>query len=321
MTFLKSAGVDTRNLWWKYDEESSTLMVSDVEQGSRLAEALQKDEFNISLVQFEQPKPAVVVSPLVQMRAQPSHQSELLSQAALGEAMLVYDRLENWLHVQSVDGYVGWIWFENIQFETYFSNCMALQPLEYVYRDETFQKPLIPLFAGAKLFKSGLNFCTLPDGRQGFVKNDVLSQLSEKQNEVDVSLLISDAFRFSGLPYLWGGSRGTALDCSGFMQLIFGFQGITLPRDASQQALLCQEDHPYQYLFSGKIGNESTDYLAKGALLFFSTQNRVTHVGLSLGDGRFIHASDSVKVNSLLEADEAFAPERKETFSFAIHLA
>jgi len=320
MDHLKLADVDTRNLWWKFNSETSTLFLSDVEQGKIVLEALQKDKIEVSKILHAAAKSAVVVSPLVQMRAKPAHQAELLSQAAFGESLLVYDQHGKWMHVQSIDGYVGWVWHEGVYFEEYLANSLIINPLGFVYEDNSFQKPLISLFAGARLEMLNSDFCILPYGRKGYVKNNVLKAIPTQQKSVDISLLISDAYRFLGLPYLWGGSKGTMLDCSGFMQLIIGFQGIIIPRDASQQALLHLEEHPFQSLYAGKLGTKSTDFMAEGAMLFFSTQNRVTHVGLSIGKGQFIHASDCIKINSLIEGDEGFAADRLTTFSYAIHL-
>ena len=77
--------------------------------------------------------------------------------------------------------------------------------------------------------------------------------------------------------YLWGGTVSPNYDCSGLMQAAFQSVGIWLPRDAYQQ-----ED------FVQKI--EITE-LQPGDLVFFGTPQKATHVGLYLGDGRYIHSS------------------------------
>jgi cell wall-associated NlpC family hydrolase len=77
--------------------------------------------------------------------------------------------------------------------------------------------------------------------------------------------------------YLWGGTVSPNYDCSGLIQAAFQSVGIWLPRDAYQQ-----ED------FVQKI--EITE-LQPGDLVFFGTPQKATHVGLYLGDGRYIHSS------------------------------
>lgn len=77
--------------------------------------------------------------------------------------------------------------------------------------------------------------------------------------------------------YLWGGTIGPNYDCSGLMQAAFLSAGIWIPRDAYQQADFAQSiDLPEA---------------EPGDLIFFSKSDRITHVGLYLGDDRYIHSS------------------------------
>lgn len=81
--------------------------------------------------------------------------------------------------------------------------------------------------------------------------------------------------------YLWGGSTAPNYDCSGLMQSAFSAAGIQLPRDSPQQ-----ED------FTERIDQAA---LEPGDLIFFGTPARTTHVGLYLGEGRYIHSSGKDK--------------------------
>jgi cell wall-associated NlpC family hydrolase len=77
--------------------------------------------------------------------------------------------------------------------------------------------------------------------------------------------------------YLWGGTVGPNYDCSGLMQTAFASVGIWVPRDAYQQEA-----------FVPAIDLQD---LQPGDLVFFGTPTKATHVGLYLGDGRYIHSS------------------------------
>jgi len=92
------------------------------------------------------------------------------------------------------------------------------------------------------------------------------------------------ARQYAGVPYVWGGSTPKGFDCSGLIQYAYAQQGITLPRVSTAQALTGQEVA------------KSLDALARGDILTFASQpggSKVSHVGLYLGEGRFIHSSSS----------------------------
>jgi len=82
-----------------------------------------------------------------------------------------------------------------------------------------------------------------------------------------------------GKKYVWGGNGPFNYDCSGFTKEVFEQNGIDIPRNSWKQA---------------KVGRKvSQRNLRKGDLIFFNSKNqkRVNHVGIYLGNGRFIHAS------------------------------
>jgi len=77
--------------------------------------------------------------------------------------------------------------------------------------------------------------------------------------------------------YLWGGTLGPNYDCSGLMQAAFASVGIWLPRDSYQQEAF--------------VETQNFASLQPGDLIFFGVNDRTTHVGLYLGEGRYIHSS------------------------------
>jgi len=100
--------------------------------------------------------------------------------------------------------------------------------------------------------------------------------------------LIRSAQEKIGTPYVFGGtSFKTGIDCSYFTQYVCKENGIKIPRTASQQ-----------YREGVKVGKK---HLAPGDLVFFSTYwVGPSHVGIFMGDNKFIHASSSgVKISNL----------------------
>ncbi|HUH65826.1 MAG TPA: NlpC/P60 family protein [Syntrophales bacterium] len=91
--------------------------------------------------------------------------------------------------------------------------------------------------------------------------------------------LIKTAESFVGVPYLWGGSSpNTGFDCSGLSMTVYQLNGLDLPRSSKEQ-------------YDVGTPVEKNDLL-RGDLVFFATagKGKATHVGVYVGDGRFIHA-------------------------------
>lgn len=103
---------------------------------------------------------------------------------------------------------------------------------------------------------------------------------SRDGSSVSVRRLTQTSFRYIGVPYMFGGTTPNGFDCSGFVQFVFGNNGISLPRTADQQFEMGQ---PVSY-----------SRLQPGDLVFFSTYAPgPSHSGIYLGDGKFISATSS----------------------------
>ncbi|MEW6102245.1 MAG: LysM peptidoglycan-binding domain-containing protein [bacterium] len=88
--------------------------------------------------------------------------------------------------------------------------------------------------------------------------------------------IVKIACSFLNIPYKYGGMSNNGIDCSGFVKIVFGQLGVSLPRTASSQF---------------KEGS-SVKELQPGDLLFFARKGDIpSHVGIYMGEGRFIHAS------------------------------
>ena len=100
--------------------------------------------------------------------------------------------------------------------------------------------------------------------------------------------ILGSAVALQGIPYVFGGTTPNGFDCSGFVQYVFRQAGINLPRMADEQSAVCK----------------SVTNPQEGDLVFFQTYAPgVSHIGISLGGNRFIHASSSkgITISSLDE--------------------
>jgi cell wall-associated NlpC family hydrolase len=105
--------------------------------------------------------------------------------------------------------------------------------------------------------------------------------------------VVNTALDAMGTPYRWGGSDDNGFDCSGLIQYAYAQHGILLPRASRDQIRMGLPVEP------------RLEALRPGDILGFSVERAgVTHVGLYVGNGQFIHsASGGVKLSSLTATD------------------
>ena len=102
--------------------------------------------------------------------------------------------------------------------------------------------------------------------------------------------VVRSAFAYRGTPYRWGQSRPGGFDCSGFTKYVYGRKGVSLPRTAAEQS------HA-----GNAVGHGG---MKPGDLVFFhTTRSGISHVGMYVGSGKFVHSSSAksggVRVDSL----------------------
>lgn len=90
------------------------------------------------------------------------------------------------------------------------------------------------------------------------------------------SAIVSTAYSLLGKPYVYGAAGPNAFDCSGFTKYVYGKSGISLNRTT------------YQQVTQGSVVSKSN--LQPGDLVFFNTMGSISHVGIYVGGGDFIHA-------------------------------
>lgn len=121
----------------------------------------------------------------------------------------------------------------------------------------------------------------------------VAAGASDETARVTASV-VETALAAMGAPYQWGGTDGNGFDCSGLIQFAYGQHGIVLPRVSRDQTRM------------GTALDRRPDALRPGDILGFSADgtSTITHVGLYVGDGRFLHSSSTgVKLSSLAASD------------------
>ncbi|MEK7730070.1 MAG: C40 family peptidase [candidate division KSB1 bacterium] len=272
----------------------------------------------------------LVAVSVANLRSKPAHAAELALQQLMGSSVAILKKEGTWYYVQTEDQYLAWIPIgallvgrQNLIAAWRAADLVAIKNMHGLVRTEARAdaNPLstvvlgnvlrrLPEAAASSNTKSKWLAVVLPDGRQGFIESELVASTRElyPQTQTSPATVVAHAQRMLGVPYLWGGTSVSGFDCSGLTQTVFRLSGVKLLRDASQQA---RQGVPLA------VGKDYAE-LQPGDLLFFGEkENRITHVAISLGGPRFMHASDFVRSNSLDENDADYVEYRRKTFQFA----
>jgi hypothetical protein len=219
----------------------------------------------------------------VPMRSDPSDRSEQVSQLIFGETYEVLEENENWYFIETTfDKYRGWI--DKKQFSPQVFEVDFLRVYGLPSTQENFENKHILMPLGA------------------FVPAEMPFQLLRIEDALDLFK------RYLGVPYVWGGKTNFGYDCSGFTQSFFKTLGISLSRDAYQQAL---EGFDVMLLSEAKTGD----------LAFFdNAEGKITHVGIILennGTYNIIHASGELRIDTL---DHQGINKKSEGYSHNLRL-
>ncbi len=244
---------------------------------------------------------ALVKLSIATLRCEPKHSSEIATQALMGMPLRVIEIGDDWLRVQCPDNYIAYVPESSVKFmsqQDLDSWKCAERYIVTIYDDQLVTEPKGDETVSDLVLGDILNFVkkkgkwmqlATPDGRTGWVKSSSVENFDKwVQQNIDLKKIEKTARRMMGSSYLWGGTSTKVTDCSGLAKVSYFSNGIILQRDASQQALT-----------GLKINDWHEAQLCD--LLFFgnSATGRVTHVGLYLRDGKYIHCSGQVKINDL----------------------
>lgn len=211
----------------------------------------------------------------------------LSSELCYGTEVEILEEEEKWVFTRQQDGYLGWI------FKSHLTEGAATQPTHLVLAPscELRARPgvegeiLTRVFSGMSVTMEETRgeWAKIVANKTGWLPISFLREINElpKSTEERRKTLVEDSARMIGIPYVWGGISGNGIDCSGFVRLLYKWIGIDLPRDADMQ-----------YGAAKPVGPP----FEVGDLLFFREPGKkrpVTHVGMSLGGWRMIHASQA----------------------------
>jgi gamma-D-glutamyl-L-lysine dipeptidyl-peptidase len=234
----------------------------------------------------------VVTKPVANMYRDANRLTDVVSQAIYGTNVTRVKGKHGWVNVRTTDQYTGWIPtsdLRKLKGQAYAASGAVVRVSQLsanVYRepDVTKHAPLLTLPWEARLEVSPNKVegdderwlqVRLPDGSAGFVQ---AGDVSTDFTSLTIDQMVATAKKFMGVTYTWGGTSDFGFDCSGFTQMLMRQRGIVIPRDADLQAA-----------WTGVAPVERAN-LQPGDLLFFgSGPDHITHTGMYIGNGQFIH--------------------------------
>lgn len=246
-------------------------------------------------------------APVADMRDLPKEMSEMVSQAYFSEQVNVIEENQGWTKIETaIDHYQGWIKSNQLchqQTHFYKDSCTTAKVnrcAAHLYHvPDTIYGPIltVPFESVLKVIDSTDSRwikVLLVDGCEAFIQK---GDISLQQDLISRDEVVALSFQFLGLPYTWGGRSSFGYDCSGFVQMLYRQMGVYLPRDSKDQVAW--------------EGLELTgiDGLLAGDLIFFGlSADKIRHVGLYVGSGRFIHATQSenapyIRISNLSDSE------------------
>jgi len=211
----------------------------------------------------------------------------LSSDLCFGTDVELLDEEDKWAFTRQNDGYLGWIFKSHLaKGGTTQNTHLVLAPsCELRSEPDSGSNVITRLVSGTGVEVEEVRgeWTRVIANKPGWMPSSLLRAIGEipKSVEDKRKTIVEDAARMIGVPYVWGGTSGNGIDCSGLARLLHKWVGLGLPRDADMQYGAAKPiEPPFEV----------------GDLLFFhepGKKRRVTHIGISLGGWRMIHSSQS----------------------------
>ncbi|MFA5419052.1 MAG: C40 family peptidase [Bacteroidales bacterium] len=223
------------------------------------------------------------------LRKQPGDNYEMINQLIYGDLLHIKAKVNSWLLIETVhDTYEGWVDIKQVkqltkdQYQQLTDSPKARVSSIAATALVNYATVPLHLSLGSTLYQLHNNTFNNMEGAATF--SGELLTLNSKPDGHKIAL---DANRYLNAPYLWGGRSVWGIDCSGLVQMSYLLNGISLPRDAADQA---QKGEIVHFIHEIKAGD----------LAFFDNEEgKIVHVGLILPNKSIIHASGNVHIDSI----------------------
>ena len=252
---------------------------------------------------------AIISSSVAPVHKEPEFSSEMISQALMWENVKIKENYQNWHQIKMEDGYDGWIHSFYLHYREPLSVEYTFVTDRYVpiYYEKDNERSIAFLLSYGTYVPiadevGDLLKIYLPDGNTGYM---VYQKQVEKRSR---KAIIELATLLLAVPYLWGGKSSFGYDCTGFVQMVLKTAGIHIQRDTSLQIKTVDLDKIH------------LDEAKPGDLIFFLENNRTNHVAFLFGDGKIIHCSGQVKIESIIKGETGFSAQLNQYEKIAMSI-
>ena len=305
--FAKSVDKRTSLFDVKIDAETNGILTlsgrvldkSQLDNLPRLFPNRKLDTTSIRILNAETLTHAQVTTNITGLYERPTFAMPLSSELQYGTILDILDTQGRWAFVRQNDGYLGWAYhpYLNEGASPQHSDHLIILPVIELRKEPDKCSGVVTRLVGGtgvSVEEKHGEWSLVNANTTGWLPSSALRALTDIPVNVDEkrSMMIEDAMRMIGVPYLWGGISGNGIDCSGFIRLLHRWVGIQIPRDADMQSNAAFPiEPPYQV----------------GDLFFFAegdSNRKITHLGMSLGGWYMIHSSrthNGVDVDNIQE--------------------
>jgi len=237
----------------------------------------------------------VISAAVAPVHSRATFTSEMITQGLMFESIFILGEQDNWLNIKMEDGYEGWIHHFYVS-ENYLHSQNRIivtdryTPLRLQRGNDGQIMALLSFGTVVPLIEKTSGYCTIQtiSGEEAFIPAQ--QEISQNSHGEIIKLVTN----LLGVPYLWGGKSSFGYDCSGFVQMVLKAAGISINRDSIQQA----KDENLEEI--------SINDALPGDLIFFSDNDCINHVAFIAGEGKIIHCSGEVKIESIIEGEPGF---------------
>ncbi len=280
-----------------FDLEIHRIQNDYLSLGGRLLDEAQLDDLHLSFPSLKLDTSLIrilgrdvrehvhVRTNLTGLYERPTFGMPLSSELCYGTELEVLEEEKKWVFTRQPDGYLGWAYRGYLgEGPAPEATHLVLAPAIEVRAEPDETSEIVTRVVsgtGVVVEETRGDWSCISANKKGWISSRHLRAIADLPETLEEKrkTIVEDSQRMKGIPYLWGGTSGNGIDCSGFARLLHRWVGVIIPRDADMQ---CRAARPVEPPFE------------VGDLFFFAEKDsgrHITHVGVSLGGWKVIHSS------------------------------